>query len=130
EFQVPPLFLQPYVENAILHGMGPSENENLVLSIRAFIKDDYIHFEVEDNGVGRKKSASYQRNKNHDHKSMGLRLTEEKLDIYSQRLKTKSEIVINDLYHDDLPSGTKVVLKIQLGEILKGTLYEAKDYNS
>lgn len=130
EFQVPPLFLQPYVENAILHGMGPSENENLVLSIRAFIKDDYIHFEVEDNGVGRKKSASYQRNKNHDHKSMGLRLTEEKLDIYSQRLKTKSEIVINDLYHDDLPSGTKVVLKIQLGEILKGTLYEVKDYNS
>ncbi|MCO6498236.1 MAG: histidine kinase [Chitinophagaceae bacterium] len=130
EFQVPPLFLQPYVENAILHGMGPSERTDLKLSINAFIENDYIHFVVEDNGIGRKQSSKYRMNKNAEHKSMGLRLTQDKLDIYSQRLKTKSEIEIHDLYHDDEPTGTKVVLKIQIGEILKGTLYEAKDHNS
>lgn len=126
DLRVPPLFLQPYVENAILHGIAPSENDNLRLTIRGYIDQGYLNFEVEDNGIGRKLSEEYKEKTRNGHKSLGIYLTKEKLDIFSQRFNIKTDIKIYDLYSDQGPQGTRVVLRIEMSEALKHDLYETK----
>src|SRR5690606_30176684 len=58
DFQVPPLLIQPYVENAILHGLKyRSDNEGL-LKISARLFNEKIHYTIVDNGVGRNLSKN------------------------------------------------------------------------
>ncbi len=52
DVKLPPLLLQPYVENAIIHGLMPKEGEKK-LSIHLFRKDDELHCVIDDNGIGR-----------------------------------------------------------------------------
>ena len=72
-YGVPPLLIQPFVENAIIHGV--SSIQNGMIQIRAELVCGDLHIEVEDNGVGREQSE--QRRKTH--KSTGLEVTKERL---------------------------------------------------
>src|SRR4030095_8014707 len=61
DYKVPALLIQPYVENAIVHGLAHSEREDLNLTVSAFMEEEYIHYCIEDNGIGRKLSYEYNR---------------------------------------------------------------------
>ena len=113
DFRVPPLLIQAYVENAILHGLSQSERDSLKLSIAATLQNDYIIYTIEDNGIGREQSAKYKQHNKPFHKSLGSQLTQERIDIFNLQHNAESRVVITDLYNNNEPCGTRVQLKIK-----------------
>lgn len=114
EYTVPPLIVQPYIENSIIHGLAPSEKPGLYLKIKAFIQDECIYYIVEDNGIGRDQARKYRAANPSYHKSVGMKLTEEKIDIYSKQNNIATDIQILDLYENDTPTGTRITLTIRI----------------
>jgi two-component system LytT family sensor kinase len=100
------MLLQPFVENALLHGLLPKTN-NRILSIRIERKSDKLCISVEDNGVGRHASSLKESSGN----GKGLQLSEERLKLLAEKYKTDFQLKIEDLSNmDGLPLGTKVNL--------------------
>ncbi len=103
--QVPSMLIQPYVENAILHGLyNRQEKGRLRISLHG--QDDGLLFRVEDNGVGRAEAARISRQTVQPHKSIGMMLTQERLAIINQRYNVT--VSIEDLSGPDGPAGTRV----------------------
>ena len=99
--------LQPFVENAIWHGLSPKEGEKkLQLSISKK-EPNYIEIAIEDNGIGREKAEEFKAKKMIKRASVGLKLTEERLAVFSNHLKQKHQILF-----EDLAQGTKVIVKL------------------
>ena len=112
--QVPPLILQPYVENAIWHGLMHKE-ERGHLNIEVLEKDDQLYFSIEDNGIGRQKSKELASKTATKHKSMGLRITANRIAILQKNGSTESPVTIRDLVDSNgVAAGTEVIIKMPL----------------
>ncbi len=111
--EVPSLLIQPFVENAIVHGLSNLE-ENGILKISIYPhNDDYIIFEIEDNGIGREAAKKLQRVSQKRHKSLGISLAEERLKMINKN--SQLTIETKDLYSEDQkPAGTLVRIWLQL----------------
>ncbi len=104
--RIPPLVLQPFVENAIWHGLLPKESGSNKLNINIYGEGDFVILEIEDNGVGRK-NGSTPKKKNHQ--SMGIGITQKRTEL----LHPENEIRIIDLVDNNgKPKGTKVSVKL------------------
>lgn len=113
DYSVPPLLIQPFVENAILHGLSPSEAEDLELKLMITLQGEFIIYTVEDNGIGREQSLSYKMKNLQTRKSLGLQVTQERIDILNRQQRGTS-IEIIDLYDAARQStGTRVQLKLK-----------------
>jgi sensor histidine kinase YesM len=110
EISVPPLILQPVIENAIVHGLLPKGHGGRV-DIRVYEDDGYVTCEIEDNGIGRAASAIYKRNGSRLHQSKGINLLEERISMYNRMNESMSSIETVDLFHDGKASGTLVTIK-------------------
>lgn len=107
-YQVPSLLIQPYVENAIVHGIAHSEKDRLLITVSAKLEGDHIRYVIQDNGVGRALAAGYNRQNKPGHRSVGLQITAERIARFNQEEGTSAVKVI-DLYDDNhQPCGTKV----------------------
>ncbi len=114
EYNVPALLIQPYIENAVLHGLSQSESNNLQLNLSAVLEDEYIIYTIHDNGIGRKKSNQYKNINKPYHSSVGLKLTQERIDIFNLEQNAQSKVEVIDLYDKNGESeGTTVQLKIK-----------------
>lgn len=103
---IPSLLVQPFVENAVWHGLAPKEGAK-DLSVRFSIEGDGVRCLIEDNGVGRSVKATTGRS------SLGLKLTGERLQLLTQRMEKEGAFVIEDLKDDaGAALGTRVVLKL------------------
>lgn len=111
--KIPSLVLQPFLENAIWHGLSSKEGEkNIWLNIA---KKDDIHMLISiiDNGVGRAASEKIKENRVLKRKSVGIDITKERLANFAKDYQYGFDVEIIDLYDDDgHPKGTKVVLEI------------------
>lgn len=107
ETLIPPLLLQPFVENSILHGLHSKQGKGMIkVEIR---KDgDTMRCSVEDNGIGRKKAAAL-RSPIQLHKSMGIELTKKRIAIYTNARPSDDTIS-----YIDSDEGTKVEVKLPL----------------
>ncbi|MEO8759842.1 MAG: histidine kinase, partial [Bacteroidia bacterium] len=106
--QIPPMLLQPYVENAILHGLMP-KNAAGFLKIHFFIKDNFIHVSIEDNGIGRKKAQELKNQSRKNHASMGMKITTDRLRLLSDVQQTSYSVNFTDLYDEKQnAAGTRV----------------------
>lgn len=114
KYRVPPLIIQPYLENAINHGLAPSEKENLFLKLKVYLDNDYIVYIVEDNGIGRDLSKKYQSENPIERKSFGMRLNQEKINIFNQQHKTNADLRVLDLFENEKPAGTRIILRIKV----------------
>ena len=103
---IPPMLIQPHVENAILHGIKPKEGPGKV-SIRFFLKDDQLICEIEDDGIGRKKSGDLQ--KRADHRSMATQINRDRLELLKKSLGGSVNIKIIDK-----EKGTGTLVRISL----------------
>ncbi len=115
DYKVPSLIIQPYVENAIEHGLAHSERENLKLTVTVSLAGDFLQYIIEDNGIGRVQSGTYnQQNKPH-HKSIGLTITQNRVHIFNGLQSSPNNIVIKDLYDQNgAAAGTRVTVKIKV----------------
>lgn len=111
---VPSLLIQPYVENAIVHGIAHSDRTDLKLTVSATLENDYIKYVIEDNGIGRSQAEDYNKLNKLHHKSVGLKITEDRIRLFNGEEDLNGYVKISDLYDDnDKPAGTKVEVKIK-----------------
>ena len=114
DYKVPALLIQPYVENAIIHGLAHSEKNDLALTVSARLEGEYIHYGIHDNGIGRKLSAQYNHQNKPHHKSVGLKITEERIHIFNQKQNAIGRVNITDQFDQaGQPSGTMVDITIK-----------------
>lgn len=111
--QIPPILIQPYVENALKHGLLHKES-NRILQVRFFKKGNYVICEIEDNGVGRKMSEKINASKPNKHKSFATSATQMRLDLLNNEKEHKIEVNIEDLYENDFAKGTLVRVQIPI----------------
>src|SRR5699024_7740920 len=81
QIEIPPLLLQPFLENAIWHGLLPSAHEQLLLEIHIVVNDETVQISIDDNGVGRKAQKQKHREK---HKSMGTEIIRERIALFNK----------------------------------------------
>ncbi len=102
--QILPFLLQPFVENALLHGILPKDDGGLI-QIKIYLQGDFLYCEVEDNGVGRNKK------KKKLHASKGLAISQKRLKHLSEIQKMESNLLFEDkMTSDGQPAGTKVTI--------------------
>ncbi len=111
EILIPSMVLQPFVENAIIHGLG---NINYLgqLKIDIGIKGNVLECIIEDNGVGIEKSKSNKIDRGNNHISMGMNVTSERLKLMSKNKKLE-RVHIHDLSNQG-DSGTRVTVNIPI----------------
>lgn len=111
ECEIPPMLLQPFVENAVLHGLAAKESDGRI-GIRFHKKQQMIECVIEDNGLGRKQAME---KKLHSHKSTGMLVTEERLKAFGEQNEVKANLQIIDLFDNfGNACGTRVILDIPM----------------
>lgn len=113
--KVPPLLLQPFLENAIWHGLSSKNGKKEVILSAFKVSKNLVEINITDNGVGRKAAMEIKKNKSLKRKSVGLDLTTERLKTFSGDFNHDFSLKYYDLRDDDgKPIGTKVALRIPL----------------
>lgn len=105
QYNIPPLLLQPFVENAIWHGLYPSNKPEKKLSL-VFDTSKQLQITIEDNGIGRKESSKTKKT----HQSAGTNITKERLTLYNHVSHTQMQLSILDLEDNGKPSGTRITI--------------------
>mgnify|MGYP005666620561 CR=1 FL=1 len=112
---IPPMLIQPYVENAIWHGLMHKDHGDGRLTIKSYIREDRLFVEVEDNGVGRKMAALLKSKSATLYKSHGMKVTAERIEIINEIYEAKTTVEIEDLINSQgKAAGTKVTLSLFL----------------
>ena len=111
--KVPSLILQPFVENAIWHGLSlKKEDKRLQIHILK-LGATHIEIHIEDNGIGRIQSGLIKEKKIYNRNSVGINLTNERLTHFEKDYKNNYAMAFEDLLDNNgLGTGTKVILKI------------------
>ena len=109
EFEIPPMLIQPYIENAIWHGLRYKPSSGL-LNLRLSVKKNNLIVTISDNGIGRKKSAELKTDNQKKNKSTALKNIHQRIEIFNDLHQLKIEVIIKDLNEDG--TGTYVELTI------------------
>ena len=122
--ELPPLLLQPYVENAIWHGLMHRENGGTVqIEVDTFHGTAAVGSElqstlqvtIKDDGIGRAAAEELKSKSATKNKSFGLKMTSERIEIINQLYKTNTKVQIEDLYDSNgQAAGTKVTIEIPI----------------
>ncbi|MBJ7880885.1 tetratricopeptide repeat-containing sensor histidine kinase [Gelidibacter salicanalis] len=113
--RVPSLILQPFLENALWHGLS-SKKEDKQIKMKVY-KDnaEFVTISITDNGIGRKASEQINHNRVLKRKSVGLAMTKARLTNFSKRFTTVYNMEIEDLYdNQNQPTGTRIVVNIPI----------------
>lgn len=110
-FQIPPMLLQPYIENAIWHGLRYREEKGVLeVSVRSK-GDDTLEICISDDGIGRKRSAELKTQHQKKNRSKGMGNIKQRVAILNDMYENKVSVNISDLHKDG--SGTKVVFTLK-----------------
>ena len=112
--KIPPMLLQPFVENAIWHWLM-NKKEKGHIEIKFAIDGDYLFCTVTDNGISRVAAEEIKATRKIQNKSVGMTITKERLNIINSEMYENMNIEVIDLYDkNNLPTGTTVKIKIAL----------------
>ena len=110
-FQIPPMLLQPYIENAIWHGLRYREDKGF-LQIGIKQKDKLaLEISITDNGIGRKNSAALKTQNQKKQKSKGMGNIKKRIEILNDMYRDRVDVIISDLETNG--TGTKVLFTIK-----------------
>lgn len=114
--EIPPMIIQPYVENAILHGIL-NKKTNGHITIEMKVKGNSLLCIVEDDGIGRKKAEEIKAMSDLHHKSRGMLITQKRLELLNKQNKEQMSVEIIDLHDQNgNASGTRVEILISYQE--------------
>jgi sensor histidine kinase YesM len=120
---IPPLLLQPFCENAVWHGLMHKETKghlNIIISEVISENEKVLHCLIEDDGVGRGKAAEMKSKSAESEKSLGLKITTERLALLNQENNFSTFYKIEDVLNEnDDVTGTRVQLKIRYKEAIE-----------
>lgn len=109
---IPPMLIQPFIENALKHGLFHKEtNRKLTVTIYA---TDTLICEIEDNGIGREASRKMNQKKNNEHRSFAVSSISKRLALLQEKLKVSIGIEYEDLMKNNEACGTKVTIRIPM----------------
>ena len=108
--EVSPLIIQPFAENAILHGLLPLKDNGL-LKIHLHHSGDMLYCTVEDNGIGREKAKALRKNYIITHTSHGIEITLKRILLFNKEHGKEASVEIIDL-----AQGTRVVIPVSWEE--------------
>lgn len=111
--KIPSLILQPFLENALWHGLSSKEGEKKIdLEVKKG-KNGFIQILILDNGVGRDAAEKTKNNKVLKRKSVGIDITKERLANFSRDYENYFQVEIIDKYDDkNNPTGTQIIIYI------------------
>ncbi len=111
EFVIPPMLLQPYVENAVWHGLRYKEEKgNLTIHFKQLDKET-VTITITDDGIGRKKSKQLKTDNQKKQKSKGMGNIQKRITILNEMHKDKVDVAIHNVFDND--EGTQVVLTLK-----------------
>jgi LytS/YehU family sensor histidine kinase len=110
--EVPPLILQPYVENAIWHGLMHQTNGDRKLTVEVSREGDFLRMTIEDNGIGREKAGQMKMLGTSRKSGMGMRLTGDRLNLLREIYGQDVSVQVEDLMGNGKATGTRVVIVI------------------
>jgi len=110
--EIPPMIIQPFVENAIIHGLVHSSDPGHI-RLELQLHKNFIFCIIEDNGVGRTKAQEIREASGIKRRSRGMLITQERLEILNKQNKEKFSVKVIDLHNDDGKAvGTRVEINI------------------
>ena len=108
---IPTMLIQPFVENAVKHGVAHKTTQSKI-AINIYFIHQMIVIEISDNGIGRKESSRINQNRK-NHESKGIQLVKSKIEIVKLKYNLKIDLKFEDI-DNETEKGTKVILKIPL----------------
>ena len=112
--KVPPLIIQPYVENAIWHGLM-HKNEKGHLEIELYQQENLLICKITDDGIGRKRAEELKSKSSLTYKSMGMNITAERIALLQQQESHNTFITVSDVVNSqNRPAGTEVLIKLPI----------------
>ena len=109
DYKVPPLIIQPFVENAILHGLKNKPGNDGFLFIGIKKVDDTIQYTIEDNGIGRQAAKLITQTKQ---SSYGMDMSIDRIKLFNN--ETAASLKIEDLNEHGMPTGTKITVNLKI----------------
>lgn len=114
DMAIPPLLLQPFVENAIIHGIVPKKERGSI-NINFSLLNDKLVCTVTDDGIGFSKSKELKENSVTVHKSMALEITRKRLEVIQAFTSKTSQVDISELTDTEgHVAGTRIVLNLPI----------------
>ena len=114
ETVVPTMILQPFVENAIWHGLSARQGKGMIL-IRFWKEEAALKISIEDNGIGRKAAKELKQNSFKSHKSQALEITRNRLQVLAEKEGQQADFYFEDITDaEGNPSGTRVIIVLPL----------------
>jgi ligand-binding sensor domain-containing protein len=107
KYFVPAMLLQPYVENAIRHGMRFLENKKGRININVFAENNFLVCEIDDNGIGREKAAALKSKRHFEYQSKGMSISRRRAELYNIE-----QMVTDKKDENGIATGTTVTVKI------------------
>lgn len=108
---VPSMLAQPFIENAIEHGLLPKKEKGLI-TVSYQLENSLVEIMIEDNGIGRQEAARKKSETGREKQSMATMLTRERISYLKKLTHKKATFVINDIHGDPYPTGTRIIFKV------------------
>ncbi len=113
--EIPPMLIQPFVENSIKHGLlHKSGIKKVEVNFELDSNEEYIICTIIDNGIGCDISAEINAKNQNKHQSFSTESIKQRLELLNENLKLNNLITFSDVIENELVNGTKVVIKIPI----------------
>lgn len=116
---IPPMIMQPFIENSIIHGILPREDVKGLIKVNVTIENEYLLISIIDNGIGIKESLKNKSHQIGDHRSQGMEITSKRIELIQKISNNDISLIGPEEIIDDNGSinGTSVLIKIPLTDL-------------
>lgn len=110
--KIPPMIIQPFIENALWHGLSNKEgNKNLQITIKG--EDEFLKFDIVDNGIGRAKASLTKKTETYNEGPRGMEITKSRLSVFNNSEKVEPFSVHDILDDNNNAGGTMITVRVR-----------------